>query len=146
MIYDTLKNIENYKGLGAVYTALEFAAKTDFSNMPCGKYELDGDNIYYMVQEYNSHKNTVSEGHEKYIDIQLLLSGEEYIGVSPIDCKKTLKESNPESDYALYECEVNKIVMRSGDFMVLYPNDLHCPGMAKGECAPCRKIVFKVKV
>lgn len=145
MIFDTLKNIENYKGLGLVYTALEFAAKTDFSGMELGRHELDGDNIYFMVQEYDTHKNTVSEGHNKYIDIQLLLSGEEYIGVAPIDCEKELVKADPDNDYALYNCEISKIAMRAGDFMVLYPNDLHCPGMAKDEPSKSRKIVFKVK-
>ena len=51
MIFDTLKNIDNYKGLGRVYTALEFLKETDFNKMDLGRYELDGDNIYYMVQE-----------------------------------------------------------------------------------------------
>ena len=52
MIFDTLENIKNYEGLGRVYTALEFLAKTDFSQMELGRYELDGDNIFYMVQTY----------------------------------------------------------------------------------------------
>ena len=57
MIFDTLENIKNYEGLGRVYTALEFLAKTDFSQMELGRYELDGDNIFYMVQKNRSQKN-----------------------------------------------------------------------------------------
>ena len=45
-----LENIKNYEGLGRVYTALEFLSKTDFNSMDLGRYELDGDNIFYMVQ------------------------------------------------------------------------------------------------
>ena len=52
MIFDTLENIKNYEGLGRVYTALEFLAKTDFKTMELGRYELDGDNIYYMRKNY----------------------------------------------------------------------------------------------
>ena len=54
MIFDTVANIQNYKGLGRVYTALEFLAKTDFADMEVGKYFIDGDNLFYMVQEYGS--------------------------------------------------------------------------------------------
>ena len=46
MIFDRIENINNYKGLGRVYTALEFIAKTDFTKVNIGKYELDGDYLY----------------------------------------------------------------------------------------------------
>jgi hypothetical protein len=83
MIFDTLKNIDNYKGLGRVYTALEFLAKTDFNTMELGRYELDGDNIFYMVQSYDTDpEKTISEAHKKYIDIQFMVKGEELIGVA----------------------------------------------------------------
>ena len=54
MIFDRIENVNNYKGLGRVYTALKFMAKTDFTQIPIGKYELD-DNIYYMVQQYDTN-------------------------------------------------------------------------------------------
>ena len=70
MIFDTLNNIENYKGLGRVYTALQFLKNTDFNKIELGKYELDGDNIFYMVQSYETDPNkTIAEAHKKYIDI-----------------------------------------------------------------------------
>ena len=49
MIFDRIENLNNYSGLGRIYTALKFLADTDFTQIPLGKYELDGDNIYYMV-------------------------------------------------------------------------------------------------
>ena len=89
MIFDTLENIKNYEGLGRVYTALEFLAKTDFSQMELGRYELDGGNILYMVQTYETDPDkTISEAHKKYIDIQFMVDGEEIIGVAPISCEK----------------------------------------------------------
>ena len=33
MIFDTLNNVENYKGLGRVYTALKFLSETDFNKI-----------------------------------------------------------------------------------------------------------------
>ncbi len=145
MIYDSLRYIDNYKNLGEVYTALKFLAETDFSKMELGKYELN-ENAYYMVQEYDTKPKDVSEAHEKYIDIQMLVSGEEVIGVAFIDCEKTLVEAKPEKDVWKYACETQPIKLGAGDFMVLYPTDIHKPGVTLGESVRCRKVVVKVKV
>jgi YhcH/YjgK/YiaL family protein len=148
MIFDTLENIKNYEGLCRVYTALEFLSKTDFKTMDLGRYELDGDNIFYMVQEYSTDpEKTISEAHKKYIDIQFMVEGEELIGVAPINCEKCETQAIPENDVWFYECKTESITLIKNSFMVLYPNDLHCPGVAtNGRAMGCRKVVVKVKV
>ncbi len=145
MIFDNLKHVDNYKGLGDVYTALKFIAQTDFSTYELGKYVLN-DNIYFMVQEYQTAVKSVSEIHEKYIDIQLLLSGNEIIGVAPIDIEKELVEAKPEKDVWKYSCKTQPIALSAGEFMVLYPNELHMPGATLTDSVACRKVVVKVKV
>ena len=147
MIFDTLENIQNYEGLGRVYTALKFLSETDFSQIDLGRYELDGDNIFYMVQTYETDpEKTVSEAHKKYIDIQYMLEGEEIIGVAPFTCEKVETEAKPENDVWFYECKTEPLTLFEGSFMVLYPNDLHCPGVAVKDAKTCRKVVVKVKV
>ncbi len=144
MIFDNLKHVDNYKGLGDVYTALKFLTETDFSGIEVGKYTLN-DNIYYMVQEYETKPKTISEAHEKYIDIQLIVSGEEVIGIAPIECEKTLVEAKPEKDVWKYECQTQPVILRNGDFMVLYPSDIHMPGATLNQSVKCKKVVVKVK-
>ena len=148
MIFDTLKNVDNYKGLGRVYTALKFLAETDFTKIDLGRYELQGDDIFYMVQSYDSDPDkTISEGHKKYIDIQFMVEGEEIIGVADIDDEKELTEAKEENDVWFYNCKTEPLTLSAGKYMVLYPNDLHCPGVAtKGKAMTCRKVVVKVKV
>lgn len=146
MIFDTLNNIENYKGLGRVYTALRFLAETDFSSYELGRYELEGDDIYFMVQSYTTDPDkTLAEGHEKYIDIQYIISGREIIAVAPIEGEKTFVEEKPGKDTKLYKCNTQPMVLTDGCFMVLYPSDLHMPGASAGEPCVCRKIVVKVR-
>ena len=146
MIFDRIENINNYKGLGRLYTALEFMAKTDFTQIPIGKYELDGDNIYYMVQQYDTNPDkTVAEAHKKYIDIQYIVKGEEIIAVAPIQTEKKLVDAKEEKDVWHYECETQPVVLKDGDFMVLYPSDLHLPGKAVNEPSEVLKVVIKVK-
>lgn len=147
MIFDTLENIKNYEGLGRVYTALEFLAQTDFTKTELGRYELCGDDIFYMVQRYETDPDkTVSEAHKKYIDIQFMVKGEEVIGVAPLSCDKTETEAKPENDVWFYECRTEPLTLIENSFMVLYPNDLHCPGVAANEPLSCLKVVVKVKV
>ncbi len=145
MIYDSLKHVENYKGLGDVYTALKFLAETDFSKYEVGKYTIN-ENIFFMVQEYETAKKTVAEVHEKYIDIQLLVSGSEVIGVAPVECEKALVEAKPEKDVWKYTCATQPVTLSAGEFMVLYPNVIHMPGATLGDSVSCRKVVVKVKV
>ena len=145
MIFDNVQNVKNYKGLGRVYEALEFLANTDFSALPLGKAEVDGDNIYYIVQEYETAPVREVEGHAKYIDIQAILEGEEIIGVAPITVEKTLKEERPDKDRCLYDCKTQPIILKAGEYLVLYPNDLHRPGVCVDAPAHCRKVVIKVK-
>lgn len=147
MIFDTLENIKNYEGLGRVYTALEFLSKTDFTKMELGKYDLQGDDIFYMVQRYVTDPDkTISEAHKKYIDIQFMVDGEEIIGVAPISCEKTETEAKPQNDVWFYECKTEPLTLIKNSFMVLYPNDLHCPGVAVDGAKACHKVVVKVKV
>ena len=122
-------------------------ADTDFTKVPLGKYELDGDNIYYMVQKYDtSPDKTVAEAHKKYIDIQYIVKGEEIIAVSPIQSEKTEVEAKEEKDVWFYECETQPLILKDGEFMVLYPSDLHLPGKAVNEPKEVLKVVVKVKV
>lgn len=144
MIFDSLKNIDSYKGL-SIYPALQYFATQDFSAATAGRHELDGED-FYMLNEYQSEAKTLSEAHRDYIDIQILLEGEEYIGVAPLTDDMVAVEANEEKDYWLYDCEVARIAMKPGYFMVLYPQDVHMPGDAMGQPVACRKIVGKIKV
>lgn len=145
MILDNIKYVENYKGLGDVYKALKFLQETDFTNVELGRYELN-ENVYYMVQEYQTKPKDVSEVHEKYIDIQFIVSGEEIIGVAPLEIEKQLYEAKPEKDVYKYTCKTQDIALYSGDFMVLYPNDIHKPGAQLNQSVTVKKVVVKVKV
>ena len=146
MIFDRIENINNYKNLGGVFKGLKFLAETDFTKIPVGKYELDGKNIYYMVQSYETKPDkTISEAHEKYIDIQYIVKGEEIIAVAPIQCDKKLTDAKEEKDVWHYECETQPMVLKDGDLMVLYPSDLHLPGKAVNEPKEVLKVVVKVK-
>ena len=144
MIFDNIANFENYRGLEKIYPLLRFLAKTDFSDMPEGRYELDGGN-YYMVQAYEPHADGKrSEAHKQYIDIQFMVRGAELIGVAQLgDAEPT---SQAGEDCWFYNVPMTNLPLSENTFAVFYPNDLHAPGIPDGKCPACKKIVVKVKV
>ncbi len=114
-----------------------------------GKYELEN-GAYLSVQEYTTKARSQAkyEAHKKFIDIQLILSGRELIAVSPIDKMKISDEYNDEKDFMLFypNDECTDYLLEAGDFLILYPQDAHMPGVCVNEKSPVRKIVVKVPV
>ena len=117
-----------------------------------GKYPLEN-GAYAVVSEYvtKAIEDAKFEAHKKFIDVQLILSGREIIGVMPTErmrLGKCIGEYNPEKDVENYrECgEYEAHVLEAGDFLILYPEDGHMPGVqADGPCA-MKKIVLKIPV
>ena len=152
MIFDNIKNCEMYFDVNTKFEkAFEFIKKAISENFDEGKYEIDGDNIYAMVQTYETKLETECrfEGHEKYIDIQFMVDGCETMGVADIVKVVIETEYNSESDVAFYHnCQTaSYCIAEAGDFLVFYPHDIHRPGMACDNIPEnIKKIVVKVKI
>ena len=149
MIYDTLAHIHAYKGIHpGVYRGLELLRDTDFSKLEDRRYEVDGENLYFFLQSYDSKPtNDTPEAHRKYIDIQFLIRGEEKIGVAPLEDMIEEVESHPEGDIWFYHGPTDEITLKARErFVVLWPGDAHAPCIAVEEPAYCRKCVVKVSV
>ena len=114
-----------------------------------GKYDREN-GVYVSVQEYTTKARSEAkyEAHKKFIDIQMILSGKELIAVSPIEKMTISDEYNEEKDFMLFHHndECTDYVLEAGDFLILYPQDVHMPGVCVNEKSPVRKIVVKVPV
>lgn len=148
MIYDSLKHLEAYQGIHpGVLRGLELIRNTDFSGMEDGRHEIDKDNLFIMLQSYETKpKNDTPEAHKKYIDIQYLISGEEKIGVGPLEEMAEETEAHPERDIWFYHGPCSEILLSGDKFVVLWPGDAHAPCIAVDAPAPCRKCIVKVRV
>ena len=150
MIYDTFENLNLYfDKVEPLHKALTFAADFNKSQLD-GRYEIDGDNIYAMVMTYDSKsaEELKFESHKKYIDIQLLLEGEEFLDVS---LDKALGVDTPyseQNDVALFNPpqSVASVLLVPGNYAVLYPDDIHRPGRKVEKKKQVRKMVIKVSV
>ena len=142
--------VENYKKAHPRFeAAFEALKKLIADGAEVGKYEIDGKNIYAMVQEYDTKPVAEKkfEIHKDYIDIQYIIEGEEEIR---FDVPENLKPGLPPKgdniffDIATDTCDT--AVLSAGEFAVIFPGEPHAPGIRHSEDKKnIRKIVFKIK-
>lgn len=149
MICENIKNAKNYISINKNFEkAFEFLKSNDLKNMPVGKYEIVGEEIFANVQEYTTQdeKEKNWEAHEKYIDIQLIVEGQEIMGYAPVDCLEVNEDFRPEKDLIFYKetTKGSNIKFTNGDFAIFFPEDGHKPGCALGNPSKVKKVVVKV--
>ena len=151
MVFDNVKNCSLYYGLHKNFKkAFDFIIKAVEDNLPTGKYEIDGADIYASIQEYISIDlaTAKSEGHRNYIDIQFIVKGNERILVEDVNFSKIETEYSDVNDIAFYfdAEDANTLILTDGDFVVLFPHDIHKPSLTYKNKEKVKKIVVKVKV
>ena len=100
MIIDTIKNCGLYAaGNENLKKGFEFIKEFLENPKAVGKYEIDGDNVYAIVQEYETKAPGKFESHKKYTDIQFIVSGKELIGYANIAHLTPDTEYDAEKDF-----------------------------------------------
>ena len=148
MIFDTIDNHARYDGLGYnLAAALTFLRENDLAALPLGRVEVDGDNLYALVQEYVTRPVEQSrwEAHRSYIDVQYMFRGRERMGFANLSAMQ-LGEFVPEKDFQPLTGVGNFVDVFMGAFVIFFPEDGHMPGLCSGTPEPVRKIVLKVKL
>lgn len=146
MIYDTLAHIHRYEGMHpGVMQGLRFLAETDFSQLPDGRVDIDGENVFANLMTCQTKEsNDTPEAHRRYIDIQYLIEGEELVAVGPLEMMNEEAEARPDGDIWFYHGPLCPVAIGKGRFVVVFPEDAHAPSIAVGQPAPVRKCVVKV--
>lgn len=148
MIIDKIENAELYISLDPnISAALKFLSENDLSGGPLETQTVIPEIVLGDIMEYETKSQSEGkhEAHYKHIDVQFMISGEEFIYVT------TKKDHNPfktdlENDYSLYECESQPIHLKQGMFAIFFPDDIHMPGIQVEQPLQVRKIVLKVKM
>ena len=147
MIVDSLNNRALYYGVSPrMQKAFEWIVSTDWTSLEAGTHELDGKAIFANVMDVDLKRQPDAklEIHDRYIDIQVLISGEKEtfgwserkdlkLPLGPFDAQKDIQffDDVPQTCYTL----------RPGQFTVLFPDDGHAPMIGEGRV---RKIIVKV--
>ena len=92
MIYGEIKDLGLYKGISKnLDRAIDYILSGEYKNGVVGKNVIDGDNVYFNQPDSpitKEVKDGFIENHKKYIDIHVVIEGEEKIGyISNTDVK-----------------------------------------------------------
>lgn len=148
MILDSLKNSALYYSVSPrMKKAFGYIASTDWNKMEPGIHELDGKDIYVNVMERELKKpaDAKLEIHNEYIDIQILVRGEEEgFGWSErADMRQPQAAFDAEKDIQFFDdAPQTYYTLRPGQFTILFPEDAHAPMVGEGVV---RKIIVKVR-
>ncbi len=149
MIYGKIANLpfwaEKIPSLGYALTESKKIADAPFA---LGKVVIDGDALFASSSEYTaeSRETKIFENHHAYIDVQMMIDGEEQIDVIiPEEAPKAEYSAEKDIEFASFDKNYSTLTLRAGDFLLLLPGEWHRPGVAIGEGAKCRKTVVKIR-
>ncbi len=155
MIYDQTKNLFRYANVYPRFAkAFAFFEELMAKKVENGCYVLEGTEIEKEIYVNicggeNQYKETArAEAHRKYIDVQILLEGDEDMFV-PSRTPAITTEYQEDGDYLLYEnvplSACHRLNVVEGSFAVFLAEELHAPGHSP-EKAPTkfRKAIIKI--
>ncbi|MCT4672120.1 MAG: YhcH/YjgK/YiaL family protein [Prolixibacteraceae bacterium] len=113
-------------------------------------HEIEGKRLFASFQQYTTKQPEVPnfEGHHKYIDIQFIFEGEEFIHNGSVTDILTQAEYDDQKDLYFPSLKnYSSIRMDRGFAAVLFPSDIHAPCQTIGDQPTVvKKIVVKVAV
>lgn len=149
MILDKIENADLYKSIHpGVKKALNYIKNTNFNDLPMGKHEIEGNDLFVIFKEYQTKQvdGNLLESHLKYIDVQYIVDGVEQMGVTMHTGQEPEKEYDAVDDYVLFDEPYDVITVTKGMFAIFFPDDIHMPDITTGVPSQVKKAVIKVKI
>ena len=152
MIITNVNNeIQNKSLAKDIRFCIEFAKKNEnkILSLVNGSYDVGYNNIKMNLGKYFTKKENDKfwESHKKYLDVQIMINGTEKVAINDIRDME-VKSFDEEKDLTILEGDkAFDIVMKTGDVLVFFPNDVHKPELNVSEnddSGNIRKIVTKV--
>lgn len=149
MIFDSLKNKDNYKEFTLLYKALDYLSSLGPHELPDSTVVLIKDTLFLNPVSLVSRPETecAYEAHKKYIDLHYILEGVEGIATAHPSALTETAAYDEDKDIMFFQGpEDGRYYLKPGQFMVCFPEDAHKVAMMKDEPGPIKKIVFKILV
>lgn len=150
MILDLLENKNLYVDMHDGFKeAFEFIGHCKSHPPAPGKYVINGDKVFALIQEYITlpEEQVQWEAHRKYIDIQYIFCGREIIAWANIGEMPSGTVYNEEKDCLLCSGITGILLKLNSDgFAIFYPNDMHKPMCMMDSPSSVKKIVVKIAV
>jgi len=148
MIIDVIENDSLYIQVNNRFKkAFDFFRNADLLELSPGKYELEGNKIYAIVDNYYTClEKKMWEAHRRYIDIQFVVKNCEQIGYAHLKHMKQITEYDQDKDIVFYQGNGSYFTFNPGTFIIFFPQDVHMPGIALEKPEIIKKIVIKILV
>ena len=148
MIYTNLKDTLQNKNIAKkVQECIEYTNKNleELKKLEGGAYDIElGIKMHVNTYETGTEEDKIMETHLKNLDVQIMLCGEEYVAFN-ISNNMKVEKTEEEKDLVIYSGNVLfNVLLKEGDVLILYPNDVHMPGLKVKESKKIKKLVFKV--
>lgn len=150
MIIDKIENYTHYYFGPAWQRVFEFLG-TLTPDSPDGRYEIEGEEIFAIVMSYHTSapESAVFESHQRYVDIQTVITGAEGFECAFSDELHVVTPYDTSKEAAFYERTSpgrTRVDVSPGTFVMLYPHDAHIAGLMVGNTSKLvKKVVVKVK-
>lgn len=146
MILDTLDQADRYASLHPGFApGFAFLREAPLAELQPGRHEIDGERVFAIVatDEGRGRDGARLEAHRRYIDIQLVVEGNEVIGWSELTCCTNVESPyDAEKDIVFFrDRPATWMDLAPGHFCIFFPEDAHAPLAGQGLV---RKIVVKV--
>jgi len=122
----------------------------DIEDGECIK-EMISEDIFVLKQAYytKNRKDCFFESHKKYIDIQFMVKGEEYMDVSDLKSLEIINNYDKKTDFIKYqgkEERISKLLIEEKSLAIFYPSDAHQPCIKVNTSDLIYKAVIKIPV
>lgn len=148
MILDKLSHIERYYSISPqIEQAMNWLKENDVFTMPTGLHVIDGEKLKVKVQRYTTGpaETKMLEVHDKYIDIQCVLKGNEMFGLCRREDLIAPGEYIPDRDISFPEGFTRYYPLDEGSFFMAWPGEAHrTKCFYNGQPSDIVKAIFKI--
>lgn len=141
---------EDRKLTQRIEEVLNYLKKVNIEDQNIGKRIDVNDDFFYSIQSYKTKPSEECrlESHRKYVDIQMMIKGEELIDLADIASLNLQEDYDDTKDIMFWEIpqRMARVKIKSGDYIILYPENAHRGAACEKESLDVLKIVGKVRI
>ncbi len=118
------------------------------SRTECGRYDF-GEGGYVNIVSYAKKESIPQEMevHRKYVDVQYLIDGNEKIWYGLPSEFEILRPYEESAESVIYKAaNYKEVCCKTGEAIILYPEDAHTAGLCVNEPQTIKKAVIKISI
>ena len=147
-----LKNLSKYSSIiPHSQEIFRYLNAVNISSLENGKIQIEGESAFVLIQEYMTRRESEKrwESHRKYIDIQIVLEGQEFMDYSPSAVLTPQDDYSEENDIIFYRDDSQghgRLFVPQDHFCIFFPGEAHKPGLHVSREVAIKKAVIKASM